>query len=74
MLEASLDPYLNLDFFQDVDMDTEELAMYLKNGVFSELHSVVSEVGVPVTATHFDLQKEMLWVGNQKVRVIIVLH
>ncbi|XP_030589982.1 PAN2-PAN3 deadenylation complex catalytic subunit PAN2-like [Archocentrus centrarchus] len=69
MFEASVDPYLNLNFFQDVDMDTEELAIYLKKGMFSELHSVVSEIGIPVTATYFDLQKEMLWVGNQRGHV-----
>lgn len=34
-------------------------------GVYSELHSVVAEVGVPVSVSHFDLHEEMLWVGSQ---------
>lgn len=71
-MEPSLDPHLNPGLLQGVELDPEGLAVtvpeHLMEGMFSELHSVVSEVGIPVTATHFDLQEEMLWMGNHRVR------
>lgn len=73
-LEPSMDPHLNPTLLQGVELDPEALAVtvpesvHLMEGMFSELHSVVSEVGIPVTATHFDLQEEMLWMGNHRVR------
>uniref|UniRef100_A0AAZ1XI87 USP domain-containing protein n=1 Tax=Oreochromis aureus TaxID=47969 RepID=A0AAZ1XI87_OREAU len=69
-LEPSMNSYLNPNLHQDVGMNTQELAVtvpkpvHVKKGMFSELHSKVSEAGIPVTATHFDLQREMLWMGN----------
>lgn len=75
-MESSLDPHLNPALLQGVELDPEGLAgtvpepVHLMEGMFSELHSVVSEVGIPVTATHFDLQEEMLWMGNHRVRAL----
>lgn len=73
-MEPSMDPHLNPNLLQGVELDPEGLAVtgvpepvHLMEGMFSELHSVVSEVGIPVTATHFDLQEEMLWMGNHRV-------
>lgn len=77
-LEPSLDPHLNPSLLQGVELDPEALAVtvpepvHLMEGMFSELHTVVSEVGIPVTATHFDLQEEMLWMGNHRVRPLIM--
>ncbi|KAK7884406.1 hypothetical protein WMY93_027529 [Mugilogobius chulae] len=72
-IEPSLDPHLNPSLMgPGVELDPEALAVavpetvHLVEGMFSELHSVVSEVGIPVTATHFDLQEEMLWMGNHR--------
>uniref|UniRef100_A0A7N6BYD4 PAN2-PAN3 deadenylation complex catalytic subunit PAN2 n=1 Tax=Anabas testudineus TaxID=64144 RepID=A0A7N6BYD4_ANATE len=71
-LESSLDPHLNSSLLQGVELDPEALAVtvpepvHLMEGMFSELHTVVSEVGIPVTATHFDLQEEILWMGNHR--------
>lgn len=78
-MEPSLDPHLNAGLLQGVELDPEGLTMtvpesvHLMEGMFSELHSVVSEVGIPVTATHFDLQEEMLWMGNHRVRAPTVM-
>ncbi|XP_024662259.2 PAN2-PAN3 deadenylation complex catalytic subunit PAN2-like [Maylandia zebra] len=69
-LEPSMNSYLNPNLHQDVGVYTQELAVtvpepvHVRKGIFSELHSKVSEAGIPVTATHFDLQREMLWMGN----------
>lgn len=74
-LEPSMDPHINPNLLQGVELDPEGLAVpvpepvHLMEGMFSELHSAVSEVGIPVTATHFDLQEEMLWMGNHRVSV-----
>lgn len=74
-MEPSMDPRLNPNLLQGVELDPEGLgvtvpdSVHLLEGMFSELHSVVAEVGVPVTATHFDLQEEMLWMGNHRVRL-----
>ncbi|KAF7669050.1 hypothetical protein LDENG_00254550 [Lucifuga dentata] len=71
-MEPSMDPHLNPSLLQGVELDPEGLAVtvpesvHLMEGMFSELHSVVAEVGIPVTATHFDLQEEMLWMGNHR--------
>lgn len=68
-LDSSLDPAL----LQAVELDPDGLAVpvtepvHLVEGMYSELHSVASEVGVPVTAIHFDLQEELLWIGNHRV-------
>ncbi|XP_049608470.1 PAN2-PAN3 deadenylation complex catalytic subunit PAN2 isoform X1 [Syngnathus scovelli] len=72
VMEPSLDAHINPNLLQGVEMDADGLtvtgpeAVHVTEGMFSELHSVVSEVGVPVTATHFDAQEEMLWMGNHR--------
>lgn len=77
-METSLDPHLNPGLLQGVELDPEGLTVtvpepvHLMEGMFSELHSAVSEVGIPVTATHFDLQEEILWMGNHRVRASAV--
>ncbi|XP_015199779.1 PAN2-PAN3 deadenylation complex catalytic subunit PAN2 [Lepisosteus oculatus] len=71
-LEPPLDPRLDPALLQSVELDPEGLAVpvpdsvHLLEGMYSELHSVAAEVGVPVTATHFDLQEELLWMGNHR--------
>ncbi|XP_061759593.1 PAN2-PAN3 deadenylation complex catalytic subunit PAN2 isoform X2 [Nerophis ophidion] len=71
-MEPSMDPHINPNLLQGVEIDADGLAVtspepvHLMEGMFSELHSVVSEVGIPVTATHFDLQEELLWMGNHR--------
>ncbi|KAK0133884.1 PAN2-PAN3 deadenylation complex catalytic subunit PAN2 [Merluccius polli] len=73
-METSMDPRMNPSMLQGVDLDPEGLAgpgpdsVHLLEGMFSELHSVAAEVGIPVTATHFDLQEELLWMGNHRWR------
>ncbi|XP_029450636.1 PAN2-PAN3 deadenylation complex catalytic subunit PAN2 [Rhinatrema bivittatum] len=72
-LHATLDPGLNPALLQNVELDADGLPMealsvsesvHIMEGMYSELHTAVSEVGVPVSASHFDLHEEMLWVGN----------
>ncbi|GCB74928.1 hypothetical protein scyTo_0018919 [Scyliorhinus torazame] len=70
-IEHSLDPSLlqNVELEADgVQLDGMSVSgpesVHLVEGMYSELHRVVAEVGVPVTASHFDLQDELLWVGN----------
>ncbi|XP_064408535.1 PAN2-PAN3 deadenylation complex catalytic subunit PAN2 isoform X2 [Latimeria chalumnae] len=72
-LDPGLDPHLNPTLLQNVELDPDGVPleampvpdpMHLMEGVYSELHTVVSEVGVPVSVSHFDLQEELLWVGN----------
>ncbi|KAI1897084.1 hypothetical protein AGOR_G00079470 [Albula goreensis] len=71
-LESSMDPRLDPSLLQGVELDPEGLAVsvpesvHLLEGMFSELHSAVAEVGIPVTAAHFDLQEELLWMGNHR--------
>ncbi|KAG7281117.1 hypothetical protein CRUP_027654, partial [Coryphaenoides rupestris] len=71
-MEPSMDPRMNPSLLQGVELDPEGLAVagpdsvHLLEGMFSELHSVAAEVGVPVSATHFDLQEELLWMGNHR--------
>ncbi|XP_048097252.1 PAN2-PAN3 deadenylation complex catalytic subunit PAN2 isoform X2 [Alosa alosa] len=71
-LEPSLDPRLDPSLLQGVELDPDGLAVpvsesvHLLEGLFSELHSVAAEVGIPVTATHFDVQEELLWMGNHR--------
>ncbi|XP_033367576.1 PAN2-PAN3 deadenylation complex catalytic subunit PAN2 [Parus major] len=69
-LEPVLDPHLNPSL---VELDPEGVSLeglpvpesvHLMEGMYSELHTAVSEVGVPVSVSHFDLHEEMLWVGN----------
>ena len=73
-LEPSLDPRMDPSLLQGVELDQDGLAVpgadsvHLLEGMFSELHSVAAEVGIPVTATHFDVQEELLWMGNHRVR------
>uniref|UniRef100_A0A8C8GIU8 PAN2-PAN3 deadenylation complex catalytic subunit PAN2 n=1 Tax=Oncorhynchus tshawytscha TaxID=74940 RepID=A0A8C8GIU8_ONCTS len=70
--EPSMDPRLNPGLLQGVELDPDGLpvaipeSVHMMEGMFSELHSVHAEVGVPVTATHFDLQEELLWMGNHR--------
>lgn len=79
-LEPSMNSYLDPNLHQDVGVYTQELAVtvpepvHVRKGIFSELHSKVSEAGIPVTATHFDLQREMLWMGNYTVRAKMMLQ
>ncbi|XP_059384134.1 PAN2-PAN3 deadenylation complex catalytic subunit PAN2-like [Carassius carassius] len=69
-LDSSRDPRLDPALLQGVDLDPDALAvpesMHILEGMYSELHSVAAEVGIPVTATHFDLQEELLWMGNHR--------
>lgn len=75
-LEPSMDPHLNPSLLQELDPETLAVTVpepvHLMEGMFSELHTVVSEVGIPVTATHFDVQEEMLWMGNHRVSALNV--
>lgn len=70
-LDSSLDPRLDPSLLQGVELDPDGLAVpesvHIVEGMYSELHSVAAEVGIPVTATHFDLQEELLWMGNHRV-------
>uniref|UniRef100_I3MQP5 PAN2-PAN3 deadenylation complex catalytic subunit PAN2 n=1 Tax=Ictidomys tridecemlineatus TaxID=43179 RepID=I3MQP5_ICTTR len=72
-LDPVLDAHLNPSLLQNVELDPEGVALealpvqesvHIMEGVYSELHSVVAEVGVPVSVSHFDLHEEMLWVGS----------
>ncbi|XP_058163959.1 PAN2-PAN3 deadenylation complex catalytic subunit PAN2 isoform X9 [Dasypus novemcinctus] len=72
-LDPVLDAHLNPNLLQNVELDPEGVALealpvqesvHIMEGVYSELHSVVAEVGVPVSVSHFDLHEEMLWVGS----------
>ncbi|XP_055747889.1 PAN2-PAN3 deadenylation complex catalytic subunit PAN2-like isoform X3 [Salvelinus fontinalis] len=71
-MEPSMDPRLNPVLLQGVELNPDGLtvavpeSVHMMEGMFSELHSVHAEVGVPVTATHFDLQEELLWMGNHR--------
>lgn len=75
-LHPALDPHLNPSLLQNVELDPEGVplegiavpdSVHIMEGMYSELHTVVSEVGVPVSFSHFDLHEEMLWVGNHGV-------
>uniref|UniRef100_A0AAY4CWK0 PAN2-PAN3 deadenylation complex catalytic subunit PAN2 n=1 Tax=Denticeps clupeoides TaxID=299321 RepID=A0AAY4CWK0_9TELE len=65
-------PGLHGDLESGLELDPEGLAVpgpesvHLLEGLFSELHSVAAEVGVPVAAAHFDMQEELLWMGNHR--------
>lgn len=72
-LDPVLDPHMNPSLLQPVELDHERVGMEgmpvpetvrIMEGMYSELHTTVSEVGVPVSAIHFDVHEEMLWVGN----------
>ncbi|XP_039193301.1 PAN2-PAN3 deadenylation complex catalytic subunit PAN2 isoform X2 [Crotalus tigris] len=72
-LHPALDPHLNPSLLQNMELDPEGVplegitvpdSVHIMEGMYSELHTVVSEVGVPVSFSHFDLHEEMLWVGN----------
>ncbi|XP_067301934.1 PAN2-PAN3 deadenylation complex catalytic subunit PAN2 isoform X2 [Pseudorasbora parva] len=71
-LDSSLDPRLDPALLQAVELDPDAMAVpvsdsvHMVEGMYSELHSVAAEVGIPVTATHFDLQEELLWMGNHR--------
>ncbi|XP_030625274.1 PAN2-PAN3 deadenylation complex catalytic subunit PAN2 [Chanos chanos] len=71
-LEPSLDPRLDPALLQGVELDPDGIAVpvpesvHILEGMFSELSSVAAEVGIPVTATHFDFQEELLWMGNHR--------
>lgn len=73
-LDSSMDPRLDPALLQGVELDPDALAVpvsdsvHIVEGMYSELHSVAAEVGIPVTATHFDLQEELLWMGNHRVK------
>lgn len=70
-LEPGLDSSLDPTLLQGVELDPDGLAVpesvHIVEGMYSELHSVAAEVGIPVTATHFDMQEELLWMGNHRV-------
>lgn len=77
-LHPALDAALELpgSLLPGVELDPDAVAMdamavpdpvHLMEGMYSELHTAVSDVGVPVAAAHFDLHEEMLWVGNHGV-------
>lgn len=75
-LDPVLDPHMNPSLLQPVELDHERVGMEgmpvpetvrIMEGMYSELHTTVSEVGVPVSAIHFDVHEEMLWVGNHGV-------
>lgn len=75
-LEPVLDGHLPPSLLPSVELDAEGVPLegmavpepvHLLEGMYSELHTAVSEVGVPVAASHFDLHEEMLWVGNHGV-------
>jgi len=75
-LDPVLDAHLNPSLLQNVELDAEGVplegiavpeSVHLIEGMYSELHTAVSEVGVPVAVSHFDLHEEMLWVGNHGV-------
>ncbi|XP_018416297.1 PREDICTED: PAB-dependent poly(A)-specific ribonuclease subunit PAN2 isoform X1 [Nanorana parkeri] len=72
-LDPVLDPHLNPGLLQSVELDHDRVGLeglpvpepvHIMEGMYSELHTAVSEVGVPVSAVHFDVHEEMLWVGN----------
>ncbi|XP_053311614.1 PAN2-PAN3 deadenylation complex catalytic subunit PAN2 [Spea bombifrons] len=72
-LDPVLDPHLNPNLLQPVELDHDGVGLDglsvqdnvgLMDGIYSELHSAVSEVGVPISSAHFDVHEEMLWVGN----------
>ncbi|KAM4699078.1 PAN2-PAN3 deadenylation complex catalytic subunit PAN2 [Discoglossus pictus] len=72
-MDPVLDPHLNPGLLQTVELDHDGVGLdgltvsepvRIMEGMYSELHTAVSEVGVPVSAVHFDLHEEMLWVGN----------
>ncbi|KAM4796937.1 PAN2-PAN3 deadenylation complex catalytic subunit PAN2 isoform 3-T3 [Rhinophrynus dorsalis] len=72
-LDTVLDPHLNPNLLQSVELDHDGVGLEglpvqdpvrIMEGMYSELHTAVSEVGVPVSAVHFDLHEEMLWLGN----------
>ncbi|XP_035378442.1 PAN2-PAN3 deadenylation complex catalytic subunit PAN2 isoform X1 [Electrophorus electricus] len=71
-LESSLDSRLDPALLQGVDLNPDAMAVpvsesvHLLEGMYSELHSVAAEVGIPVTSAHFDLQEELLWMGNHR--------
>ncbi len=73
-MDSSMDPRLDPALLQGVVLDPDALtvpvseSMLIVEGMYSELHSVAAEVGIPVTATHFDLQEELLWMGNHRVK------
>ncbi|XP_075708229.1 PAN2-PAN3 deadenylation complex catalytic subunit PAN2 isoform X2 [Rhinoderma darwinii] len=72
-MDPVLDPHLNPSLLQSVELDHDRVGLdgipvpetvRIMEGMYSELHTTVSEVGVPVSAVHFDVHEEMLWVGN----------
>ncbi|XP_072105007.1 PAN2-PAN3 deadenylation complex catalytic subunit PAN2 isoform X3 [Mobula birostris] len=70
-IEHSLDPRLDAALLQNMDLEASGVqldgmseSVHLLEDMYSELHTVVAEVGVPVTTAHFDIQDEMLWVGS----------
>uniref|UniRef100_A0A8C5MPZ2 PAN2-PAN3 deadenylation complex catalytic subunit PAN2 n=1 Tax=Leptobrachium leishanense TaxID=445787 RepID=A0A8C5MPZ2_9ANUR len=73
VMDPHLDPHLNPNLLQPVELDPETAGLEglsvqdnvgLMGGIYSELHAAVSEVGIPLSAVHFDLNEELLWVGN----------
>ena len=78
-LDPVLDAHLNPSLLQNVELDPEGVALEalpaqesvrIMEGVYSELHSVVADVGAPVSGSHFDLHEELLWVGSHGVRTV----